>query len=419
MERATCSVAPLGDVAPHVPREWRSRISGPKRRPPINRVDVKKAKGLDHYEVSPLYRQAWADDIDCQLNNVPYDVADNDEDHRGPGVADNISSCIPGALIVDPLVRRIVQGVGMRVTENAIWLLVVAVKAHTEAVLKNVVNIKEGLGSGQLYSASTQTPSSSPPGKSSQKNKEKGHRLIGASDMCTISAAMPVGPIESLGGSLSRGVFERCLHSSYDSNPVSRGRDFLEIQKFLTSEILASGVRRAKLECLHSKNNPPVNPTKPDCSTTEEPSSKPEQFVEQDVGPSGSAMAQRPSIRGLGRGAKNLAALKARASSTPPAQEGATEMDSSGRSLASNDESGRSNLNGNKQGEMSTTEGTLAEGTSQSVGDERDGEMNPGSSSPAMQARRGKGFGVKNLAAMRARSIQSPATDGPPKEDET
>ena len=235
--------------------------------------------------------------------------------------------------------------------------------------------------------------------------------------MCAISATMPVGPIGSFGGSLSRGVFERCLHASYDSNPVSRGKDFLEIQKFLTSQILSSASKRAKAERAQSKNSTPVF-TKTDNVNAIDSSPKPElQEAEQEVSTmssGSSAVAQRPSIRGLGRGAKNLAALKARASSG-----GSTELDNnSGRSQASNDDISKPNVSGNKQNEGSST-GEDAGVASQATGDEKDGESSPGSSSPGMQGRRGKGFGVKNLAAMRARSIQKPPAAGPQKDSGT
>ena len=427
MERASCSTAPLDDVAEYVPREWHPRISGPKK--PLTRLvtGAKKTEG-DHKMSKPkcqareseMYRQAWTEDVKSPLNDVPYMHAGSNTENLGLHIAETTSSCIPGALVVDPLVRQIVQGSGMRVNENAIWLLVVAVKAHTEAILKKVVNIKGLLENGQLQTKTALPSSATPQGKlvaSTPNGQPKGRRLIGATDMCAISATMPVGPIGSFGGSLSRGVFERCLHASYDSNPVSRGKDFLEIQKFLTSQILFSASKRAKAERAQSKNSTPVF-TKTDNVNAIDSSPKPElQEAEQEVSTmssGSSAVAQRPSIRGLGRGAKNLAALKARASSG-----GSTELDNnSGRSQASNDDISKPNVSGNKQNEGSST-GEDAGVASQATGDEKDGESSPGSSSPGMQGRRGKGFGVKNLAAMRARSIQKPPAAGPQKDSGT
>jgi hypothetical protein len=70
------------------------------------------------------------------------------------------SSCswIPGALVIDPLVRDMVQEGGMRVTENAIWLLVVAMKEHTKNILKNAISHKEAVEKGQILSRTLRYP---------------------------------------------------------------------------------------------------------------------------------------------------------------------------------------------------------------------------------------------------------------------
>jgi hypothetical protein len=184
---------------------------------------------------------------------------------------------------------------------------------------------------------------------------------------------MPVGRIGSLGGSASRSALERCLHSSYDSLPALPGNDFIEVQRYITGEI-ASLARARKLEPSLARSRVPEQLAKVKAEVSRDktratpvvesqrrrsapvkselvppqvtrqpslpiqqkkqtarapqvaPAAPHEQVAPVKLEPAAPAVkeeakVQKPVIRGLGRGAKNLAALMKRAaSSTPPAR---------------------------------------------------------------------------------------------------
>jgi hypothetical protein len=418
MERSTCRLARLSQISPHIPSKWLSRIKLPQKRPhrPDFVPNVHKAIGPDgrveqrrdgkqipsHCQRRPT-GTTGVDPID----KVLYVSAEDDVVAGGGEIPESASSRIPGALVVDPHVRKIVQEGGMRVSENALWLLVVATKAHSQSILKNVIMMKEGLEKGQLVTPEIELPTAASPSKrrpSPQKKATspsfaalKGPRakkVVRASDICTLTATMQGGPIDSLGGSLSRSTFERCLHSSYASNYVSPGQDFLEVQRFISSEILAGAARRAKREREQPKLAAVPHQAKPDIAPTDQPS----QMEEKPTAPPSVAASQslamsQAKVHGLGRGAKNLAALKARAAS-PPLTQAPNDAETLDASVPNDDGVRDESLDGN------------ADGRASSEGDgNADGETD-GGSPLNIHGRRGKGFGIKNLAAMRARTTK-------------
>jgi hypothetical protein len=417
MERSTCRLARLSQVSQHIPSKWLSRIKLPQNWPhqPDAVPNVHKAIVQDgrveqrragtqipsHFPRRPT-GTTGVDPID----KVQY-VSAEDVVASGSEIPDSASSRIPGALVVDPLVRKIVQEGGMRVSENALWLLVVATKTHSQSILKNVIVMKEGLEKGQLVTPEIELSAAASPSKRRPSPQKKAtspsfaalrgpraKKVVRASDICALTATMHGGPIDSLGGSLSRSTFERCVHSSYASNYVSPGRDFFEVQRFISSEILAGAARRAKREREQPKlaptphqANPAVAPTDQPNQTEEKPTAPPSLAASQS-----SAMSQA-KVHGLGRGAKNLAALKARAASPPPTQ-APNDAETLDASIPNDDGIRDESLDGNTDGRA------LSEGDSNA-----DGETD-GGSPLNMHGRRGKGFGIKNLAAMRARTTK-------------
>jgi hypothetical protein len=131
------------------------------------------------------------------------------------------SSLIPGALVVDPLVRDMVQEGGMRVTENAIWLRVMAMKEHTKNILKNAILHKEAVEKGQIPSRTLHYPKvlagntknnakhDSTQGKTSapsvtQQQEAKNKTRLTSLAVYAGATSMPVGAIGAFGGSVSR-----------------------------------------------------------------------------------------------------------------------------------------------------------------------------------------------------------------------
>jgi hypothetical protein len=279
-------------------------------------------------------------------------------------------------------------------------------------------------------------------------------KRLTALDVYAGSGTVPSGSIGSLGGSISRSSLERSLYSAYDSLPALPGNDFVKVQKYLSAEIESLALKR-KLE-------PPVKVADEakvgksvDAQTVDPPSrhhsapkavpkplddkpSVPAHPVQQTAQVHAPAKVQesatsqnsqslaakeeakmlRPVVRGLGRGAKNLAALMRRAAtSTPPAQPSTDKGpatppaststsaqpnpgSTTGKPLTPGEPNSRTEL------ESATTELSTnkEEEVSQTREAPKDGAATP--EEPDGPARRGKGFGVKNLRALMARSAK-------------
>jgi hypothetical protein len=517
MGRATRQTAPLREVSQHIPVKWCDRIKRCKserrqRLHAVNDPDRSAAVLNAPAETTPFYREAWAAEGSF-AHLTPFAAREEVENGVQEVMAEAPSSSIPGALVVDPLVRDIVQEDGMRVTENAIWLLVVAVKEHTKATLKQVVDVKEASENGHILPRTKNYPhtlaSTSKASTSGKANPSKHVATTVASkkrkqltslDICAASTSSPLAGIGSLGGSLSRYAFERCLHSAYDANPIIPEPHFVQVHKFITSEI-ASAAKQIKLEPVKEvvpsqmpavsipppsvrpfiKSKPPPasvppvqiappiavpalpkqQPVEPVAAVTQAPvpsqpaTSRP---VPQNE-PKAAAGACVP--RGLGRGAKNLAALKMRAATdTPPLPKGdelplpAAPMapDASSNSstatqiqvspiptppappLVSTEQDPKNTSNAINPTPATTVPVTVpAPVAAESVPANAPAETKPDVTStseppadnapepirPVMQ-RRGKGVGTKNLAAMKMRSIQRTGTsvDASDKADE-
>ena len=204
---------------------------------------------------------------------------------------------------------------------------------------------------------------------------------------------MSVGPVGSLGGSLSRCVFEQCQGSFHDLCDSMTNQGLSRIGQLIASKALSAVSTRTK-EARNEASKPSESYAKKESPAID--------TGESQAVSATPAQSQRNAIRGLGRGAKNLAALKARASTSPHPQS-SMEENLDGTAPAGMNASGRS-INVEAGGSESSNAGHSGQGGT-SAGDEANENPSPGS--PANGAgRRGKGFGVKNLAAMRARSIK-------------
>ena len=506
MGRATRQTAPLREVSQHIPVKWRDRIMRCKSE---RRQKLRVAKDPDQStavlnvpaEDTPFYREAWA----AEGIFDPFTAREEVENDVQVVLAETPSSSIPGALVIDPMVREIVQENGMRITENAMWLLVVAVKEHTKATLKNVVDVKEASEKGHILPRTTKnyplslasTSRASTSVKASPAKPaavwavaSKKRKQITSLDICAASTSSHLAGIGSLGGSLSRYAFERCLHSAYDASTIIPEPNFVQVHKFITSEI-ASAVKKIKLvpakEVVPSQRpavSIPSPPVRPFSESKPLPTSLPPAHFAPPIAAPVAAVIHAPVPsqpatsrpladnepkaalgmyvpRGLGRGAKNLAALKMRAATdTPPLPKGdelplpvaSTEPDASSNSTATQSRvspipttntpvplvSTEQDPNNTPNIINTTTETTTvlpvpvpAPTSAESVPVNAPSETKPDTTStpepPANEAlepirpvMRGRGFGTKNLAAMKMRSIQRVDTpvDGSDKADE-
>eukprot|EP00934_Nitzschia_sp_Nitz4_P006435 Nitzschia sp. Nitz4//scaffold30_size153850//87771//93167//NITZ4_002784-RA/size153850-processed-gene-0.15-mRNA-1//1//CDS//3329547282//6425//frame0 len=158
------------------------------------------------------------------------------------------STNIPGALVVDLLMRQLTEKNGIRPSELAVWMMVVAVKEHTTSVLKAAITQKEAIDEGELPERGTCFPralanaSKTPPRKEldgvrSSSARGKTQKKLSTFDVYNGSCLMSAGSAVSLGGCISRESVESCLHASFDNLPATPRDDFAQVQQFLVDQI--------------------------------------------------------------------------------------------------------------------------------------------------------------------------------------
>jgi hypothetical protein len=327
----------------------------------------------------------------------------------------------------------------MRVAENAIWLLVTAMKEFAQTALRNCVQQKIAVKSGEL----PPTPlirqrvvhrkrdignHSSENDDAMFSNADSASKCcITAMDVFSLTASMSIGGARSIAGTVSRPAFEKALLSSYAGSIEPRPDGFDGLKDFIVTKISPS--LAAKVTYDGASPAQPVDASGiVTSSTVPRASSKPSSHPRQNQGGGG-----------LGRGAKDLGALRARSitqRSASTAAVVATSVASVVTTTTTTDSSQSARSSAHNQGQgLTLAPGVVAQSVqrvsvaqadptphSQSLESVRNAALPPSSGlqpermpSPepkpqsANLARRGKGFGVKNLAAMRARSITKPA----------
>lgn len=262
----------------------------------------------------------------CPLIKEPADVQP-----LKPMARNCLSFSIPGAMSVDPYVRQLAQVAGMKVSENAIWLLVIALREHALSVLKSAVVCRKSLEAGSVPpppllrpfvpSSKNKDAFGSPKSagdKEKNKNSSSVHQqIIRPEDILMLTSGMSIGSARSVGGSVSRPAFERTLFALSSTSVPPGGAVFSQVHQFFTSKIIPSQSQQSKA----SPRSSLAAGTK-----LNEPSRKAETAQATTSMPAAQARSRSPHTGGLGRGAKDLAALKARTSitarnnPTPPVQ---------------------------------------------------------------------------------------------------
>ena len=348
MRNKIAVISPYEKPPPEVKRK---RPPAPLRLPQKAAPDTaKKVTSIDPISYAPLFAERCKQDTKPSTEvNKPF-----------------ASSCLPGALVVDPIVRRIVESEGMQVSESAVWLVAIALKEYTKSIVGRTIQSKEarqklqlppkphfprvlckskgktGLskkgskGSKESPSKPLSSPSTigvDPKGDS----KPTGQIMIFPADISLLSANMKRNPMDSLGGTVSRLAVERCIFAPENTSQALRSSAFDDVHSFLTSEIMAASAERQKLlrsQRLAAKRSVSPKPASGDGQqdVKKEDFSAPRTSppaLERGASRSLSAGAGRGGKNlGLGRGAKNLAALMARATVPPPKPAADTAIES-------------------------------------------------------------------------------------------
>lgn len=254
---------------------------------------------------------------------------------------DGLSMRIPGAMIIDPHVRKLAESTGMKASENAVWLIVVAVKEYTKSLLETTLSTVKAVEAGLVPPRLSNKPLILPKKRTllerddSSKVKQaisQPHRskCITALDLHTVTANLQTSA-RSLSGCVSRVIFERSLYSSFDSSLVAGSSAFDEVKKFIVSAVSPPPRKRTKVGSpapAPARGRGPTTTLKQSAENAQFQGSttttKQSQSLALGAGSTTTTMhpteeafkGQKSSpARGLGRGAKDLAALKVRAAS--------------------------------------------------------------------------------------------------------
>ena len=401
MGRCMQPTAPLREISASIPERLLSRIN-----------IIPKPSAKSHEEIASKRKQLTT--LRCSkeqtegsvynprvLEKVPLSLYSH-ELLRTPAS----SMRIPGALVVDPRVRKIADARDMKTSEYAIWLLVVALKEFTVTVLGDTISTMKAIETGSVPVRPSIRPrllpkkvskiESNSPVMIPLEHQNPATKCISPLDIHLTTTGIPSGS-KSLGGCLSRTTFERSLLSSFDSSLVIGGNAFHEVKKFLVSAV--------------SSIEPVLKKTRGETSTPRQVSI----ISAAEAKVSDQSLRKSSVSKGLGRGAKDLASLKEQSSvSAPPLtaaftsvsmveetiNSGTTEDSASGSFPSSS----KSPLTPPSQQEQLSVNHQRKQNDQEN--DDVSGESG-GENQSAATPRKGKGFGVKNLAAMRARSLTS------------
>jgi hypothetical protein len=244
-----------------------------------------------------------------EVSYTPSVLAVGSSYEQSPQVTDVASTRISGAMIIDPHVRKLAESSNMKITEHAVWLLVVAVREFSTSLLNKTLSTSHAVDAGRVPPRLTRSfalpqnawtaeekddlPNSSP--------SISPLKCITSSDIHAVIANLPTS-FRTLSGSVSRPVFERSLHSSFCGTLVMGGSAFDDVKQYIVSMVTPSESKRSTP---HAETSVPPSIIPP-IQVTHSGSNTAEELLKG---------RKSPLTRGLGRGAKDLAALKARATS--------------------------------------------------------------------------------------------------------
>jgi len=274
MRRAMRHRIPYTDVLEHIPLKWQDRVKVPKI---IVSTKLSKKKSKPHFgglkenflQISSVphvdknvpYKEVW---------DIPDDATDEREQNPQEGPTEPIaSSCIPGALVVDPFLRDTVEANGMKVTDSAMWLLTVALKEHIKNLLNDSIEHKKSLEKGEICPQAIHYPNVLASTSNKNKKTSKGKtstamqeivrkKRINSIDLFAALNMLPSGQPSSIGGSISRMSLEQTFLSGFNSmQSFNAGNVFKAVQSFISSEITSMSKERKpeeKVKSSHTKS---------------------------------------------------------------------------------------------------------------------------------------------------------------------
>ena len=251
------SFVPYSEVSEHIPLKWQARVRIPKivnsMKPckkentplydPLN--DMLHISSVPHQDEYTPYKERWEQHYDAAYETL--------QNPQKEAIGPCTSSCIPGALVVDPFFRDTAEENGLKVTDNAMWVLTVALKEHVKNILNDSIKFKICTEKAEIYPQSLHYPNllSSVANKLRKESKGKNatalreeeeiglKKQLNSMDIFSALNLLPSGHIGSTGGSVSRVSIEQTFLSAFNSMPsFIAGNDFRDVQGFISNNIM-------------------------------------------------------------------------------------------------------------------------------------------------------------------------------------
>jgi hypothetical protein len=300
---------------------------------------------------------------------------------------------IPGALAIDPIIRSVTSRQSMKAADHAVWLVVVGAREYANMLIKACIEAKKAAAEEKIVRTlrprALHVSARLKPFDFTIKSKAPGGGHITAFDLYTLTSQLPMGAVRSLGGSVSRLSFEAAQMNSLDtrSSVVEGGFEVLKnfVLSKLTSSIAAASSRSLAQQNASTKGHAAEAAPKAISKPVPRIASKATRKISQEESKSGG---------GLGKGAKGLASLRERSSFSK--KEDALSTVEKNTSATAQENKGE----GTVPTEVKQESGPDADKVEESNMDEDNSDSNSA-------GRRGKGSGVKNLAAMLKRNRPS------------
>lgn len=343
LDRCADDTASADDVAAHIPSPWRRRVHV------IRKDDARHCISIESNEFETAIKsdfqtqsRLWTSaDVPEELFTIPENIRPSLSLGMSARTDDN-SPPLPGALLVDPYVRSAAQREGLKVSENAVWLVVVGMREYVKSLLKNTIATIDSVNEiRELPLGSALLSPSEPvekPGDISKANEAfvrtsttimSGKRKrVSALDVAACLMSSPV----NRGHRANRLAFENCYLSAFDVHPVTSHGGFESIQHYVSSGITIASPKRPRTQ-KDSQFQPPEIAPHGGLADAKTISDRPQPDVLSNrpsaksgsVAPPHPTQARRSPIKGMGRGAKNLEALKARAAAAASAAKNDTQ----------------------------------------------------------------------------------------------
>ena len=163
----------------------------------------------------------------------------------------------------------------MKVSDNAMWLMTVALKEHIKSILSHSIEYKKGMKKGEMLPRAIQYPNilanistksrKASKAKSSVASPVNGRKKqINSIDLFAALNKLPSGQPSSIGGSVSRISLEQTFLSGFNSIPeFEKGNTFKDVQNFISNTITAMAKNRKPEEKKAKSSNTKSSKRKP------------------------------------------------------------------------------------------------------------------------------------------------------------